>query len=207
MYHLTPLEGIVWTANPVLRGCTVEILALFILAASPCGAAWAIRTKSRSRPNFSWEYSWPVQLIRTLIALIYFFSGWSKLVRSGVSWAGADNMRNWIMTITENDQINVFTAAGHLLLAHPALLALMGAGTLTLELTFPLVLFSRRFAAIAIPLVVLMHLAAVFTLNITVLYLPLFVVFVDAESARAGFARIFRPIRTPEKAAAGYPVS
>jgi hypothetical protein len=197
LYHLSPLEGIIWTATPMLRNCTTEILALFILAACPCGNVWSVWPRRNPPHAVSfWQYYWPVRLIQTLLALVYFFSGYSKLAESGFGWAAAENMRNWLLTISENDQISVFSFLGSWTLAHPYLapLSIMGAGTLVLELSFPLALFSRRLALILVPLAIAMHVAVLFSMNITVLYLPLLAVFVDVESVRNLVYRGFRKI-------------
>ncbi|MBI1789566.1 MAG: HTTM domain-containing protein [Acidobacteria bacterium] len=176
LYHLAPLETIIWNPNPYIGAFTIPVLALFALAASPCGDAWSVgRRKPRKSP--AWAYTWPLRLIQVELTFIYFFSGYSKLRDVGWSWASAENMRLWMLTFNQGAERSVFEGPGLWLADHPALCLLMGIGSLAMELLFPAVLVSRLARRVLIPAALAFHLGILVTMNIAVFYLPLFVVF------------------------------
>jgi hypothetical protein len=190
LYHLGPYEAIIWTASPYVRGYDTPVIALAVLAASPCGDAWAFRKSKRSSWTETWEYAWPIRVIQLLLVCMYFFPGYSKLLDVGWSWASPSNMRAWMLAFNQGLEAKPFTAPGLWLTAHPALCGAMGVGTLLFELSFPVVLFSRRARWIYIPATLLFHLGIYFMMNITVLYEPFLVVFCGAGfSLRRASAR------------------
>ena len=181
LYHLAPLETIFWNPNPYLRGLTIPVLALLALSASPCGNALALWRPASRRDSAAmpWEYAWPVRFIQVEICFIYLFSGYSKLVDVGLLWLSPEFIRLWIVALRQNPQTQVFHSLGPWLAEHPWLCGAMGAGSLLLELSFPAVLFSRTAKRALVPAAFLMHVGIVLTFNITILFLPLFAVFVD----------------------------
>ena len=91
-----------------------------------------------------------------VIALAYLLVGLQKLRYSGIDWATSDNLR-WILYASSDTQ----GAPNHLALfvADRAWLAhLLAAGTLVLEIGFPLCLFFPRLRWLFVPGVVAMHL-------------------------------------------------
>ena len=181
LYHLAPLETIFWNPNPYLRGLTIPVLALLALSASPCGNAlvlWRPASQGDSSAP-TWEYAWPVRFIQMEICFLYLFSGYSKVVDVGLLWFSPEFIRLWIVALSQNPQTQVFTSLGPWLAEHAWLCGAMGAGSLLLELSFPAVLFSRTAKRVLVPAAFLMHVGIVLTFNITILFLPLFVVFVD----------------------------
>ena len=177
LYHLAPLETIVLTPSPYVKGFTIAVPALIALSFSPCADAWSVRPgRSATEP---WEYRWPVQLVRLLVAQIYLFSGWAKLVRVGFDWAAADNVRAWLHFFNQRDQLVVFHTIGPWLAERPALCLLAGASTMALELSFvSAVVWSgaRRVLPVA---AAAWHLAILFAMNIAFPYVPLLLVFAD----------------------------
>lgn len=182
LYHFGPAESIIWASTATLRGFEIPQLALIALALSPCGDALSVWPGGQGRKKSaedSWSYQWPVRLIQAQLCFLYFFSAYSKLVECGVRWASPENMRNWLLTLTQNDQIQGFTLLGPWLLRHPLFYVPFGVVALLLEFSFPVTLFSRRAAAILVPAAVFMHIVILLAMNIVVLYPPIFLVFAD----------------------------
>jgi hypothetical protein len=180
LYHLAPLETIYWNSNPYLRGFTIPVLALVVLAVSPCGDALSLRSSSGKKlKTAAWEYSWALRLVQIEICFIYFFSGYSKLLDVGLAWLEPATLRAWLLALNQNQETRVFTSLGPWLAEHPWLCFMMGAGSLLLELTFPLALFNTTIRRILLTSAFVMHLGILFAFNITILFLPLFAAFVD----------------------------
>lgn len=86
---------------------------------------------------------WPVRAATAICALIYFYAGYNKLARSGLSWVTGDNMRYVMLwgprvgspvwgDLARWVGENIWVARGS------------AAFILGLELTFPIILFVRR---------------------------------------------------------------
>ena len=103
LYHLAPLETIFWTASPYQRGFTVDVLALFTLSLSPCGDALRIGRTTPKEPSS--VYCWPLRLAQVYLVHTYFFSGYSKLYRVGLSWLAPENLRSWFLLFSQQDQV------------------------------------------------------------------------------------------------------
>jgi hypothetical protein len=177
LYHLAPLETIILTPSPYVKGLTIAVPALIALSVAPCADAWSLRrTHAGAAP---WEYGWPVQLVRLLIAQVYLFSGWAKLVRVGPEWAAADNVRAWLHFFNQRDQLVVHHTLGPWLAERPALCLLAGVSTLALELLFVSSLFSRMARRVLPALAAAWHIGILFAMNIAFPYLPLLLVFRD----------------------------
>jgi predicted DCC family thiol-disulfide oxidoreductase YuxK len=134
--------------------------AFLIMTFSRCGDSWSIdrlikTARTGAGPEsrkISGEYTWPIRLIWVVMAMIYFEAGFSKLRHSGTDWVfgsamtfflqraqyhvtDAEPLANWGLWIARHEW------ASHLL-------AGMG---LSLELSYPLALFSRRLRWIIMP--------------------------------------------------------
>ncbi len=179
LYHFAPYEAILWTSSPYVRGYDTPVIALAVLAASPCGDVWALLEPRRAGLREPWEYAWPGRIVQLLLVCMYFFPGYSKLLDVGWGWASAENMRAWLLAFNQGSEATPFTAPGLWLAAHPALCEATGIGTLAFELSFPFVLFNRRARWVYIPGALLFHLGIYFMMNITVLYAIFLVVFID----------------------------
>jgi hypothetical protein len=177
LYHLAPLETIILTPSPYVKGFTIAVPALIVLSLSPCADAWSVRRPSALAEP--WRYHWPVQLVRMLVAQIYLFSGWAKLVRVGVDWATADNVRAWLHFFNQRDQLVVYHTIGPWLAQRPALCLAAGVLTLALELSFVTALFSSLARRILPVVAASWHLGILFAMNIAFPYLPLLLAFAD----------------------------
>lgn len=180
LYHLAPLESIIWIPHPYARGLTISVLALLTLSFVPSGDCWAL-LPSRSGPKrmASSDYTWPVRLIQVFLVEIYLFSGYAKIAVVGWRWASPSNIRNWVLYCIEEDQIGVFHSFGAWIADRPLVCLAMGVGTLVFELGLVAVLFSKLARRVLVPLVALFHLAILLSMNLTFLNVPQLLVFAD----------------------------
>jgi hypothetical protein len=183
LYHLAPLETIVLTPSPYVKGFTLTVPALLALAAAPCADALALRPR-RGPAAEAWEYAWPVRFFQVLLAQVYLFSAWGKLVKVGPAWASAVNIERWLHMFNQRDQLVVFDTLGPWIAARPGLCLAIGVSTLALELSFVSVLFWRAARRVLVPLVALWHLGIAFAMNIAFLNVPLLLAFVDWDGLR-----------------------
>jgi len=178
LYHLAPLETIILTPSPYVKGFTVAVPALVVLSFVPCADAWSVRRAGAALAD-AWEYRWPVQLVRLFVAQIYIFSGWAKLVQVGLNWVAADNVRAWLYLLNQRDQIVVYNTVGPWLAERPTLCLLVGVFTLVLELSFALTLFWGPARRVLPVVAATWHAGILFAMNIAFPYVPLLLVFAD----------------------------
>jgi len=187
LYHLAPLESIIWTNSPYARGLTISVLALLTLSFSPCGDCWAVLPSSRSKvADSAGDYTWPVRLIQVFICQIYFFSGYSKIFFAGWRWASASNLRNWLLYFNEAAQTRVFHSLGLWIAARPTICGILGVATLALELGLVTVLFSGTARRLLVPLVAVFHLGILLSMNLVFLNVPQLLVFADWDWLGSG---------------------
>lgn len=126
----------------------------------------------------------PLRLTQLTIAIGYFFSGASKLARSGFEWANGYTLQG---IMVEYD--SVWTPY---FVEHHALLVLMSIGLLFGQLGFPLVFASSAARWVFLPLVILFHVMAMQTMA-TGTFLTLWLAlsaFVALEGVPAFLARV-----------------
>jgi len=181
LYHLAPLESIIWTASPNARGLTIPLLVLLICAASPSGDALVVRGRTRTR-EASARYGWPLRLIQFQVAMVYVLPGVAKLKESGLNWASGDNLRNWMLMAVQNQDIAVHTRLGEFLSASPLATSVAGGSVLLFELCFVAALVRWRGRAILAACAILFHGLIYFAMNITLQSWPLLLVFFDASA-------------------------
>lgn len=181
LYHLGPLEAAIWTAAPIGRGMTVAPAALLVLAAAPCGDAVALGRRRDGAPPLATaeDYGWALRLIQLLVVEIYLFSAIGKLERTGLDWGSAEHMRMWLLWFHQDDQSRVFGALGPWLAQSLWMTGAIGLGTLVLEWTMPVALFSRRARLILVPAALLFHVGVLLAMNIHVPEAWLVLVLVD----------------------------
>lgn len=177
LVHFAPLEEII-TGGPLtmFRGLTHSALGLLLV-----GFASVRVAETRA-----WQYRWPVAGAQFLMAMTYFGAATSKLHSAGLAWAEAGNIRAIAMTFYT---WGVRAPLAPRLIERSWLCAAIAVGTVVMELTFPLVLVSRRAAKVIVPLVFIGHLGIMLTLGIVFLSLPLLLLFIDWEWLAARFAR------------------
>lgn len=186
LYHLAPLETLIWGAVPKARGLTFAAVALPLLASSRCGDALSPHAQGTGQRR-SWEYRWPLRLMAVLVVQLYLFSAIGKLGQAGLDWGSAENMRAWFLWFNTTTESSVFRWPGLFLADRwPPLLALIGYGTVFLEWTIALVLFFPRLTIFYVGAAALFHIASAFTLNIYVGEAWYLLVFVDWTALRFG---------------------
>jgi hypothetical protein len=178
LYHLAPLETIIWTASPYARGFTISVLSLFVLGLGPCDQALALAARGRPAGE-AWEYAWPLRAIQVFLCQIYFFAFLSKVYVDGLEWPLAENMRHYLLVFNQDGQVAVFSRVGLFLAEHSWLCLGLGAVTFALEAGFPLVLVSRRARSILVPTAALFHVGVLVSMNIFFFNAPQLLVFVD----------------------------
>jgi hypothetical protein len=184
LYHLAPLETIIWNDSAMERGLEVTILALTVLSFSPCADRWSLaRRPLSSAPG--WHYHWPLALIQLFVVEIYLLSGLHKLHYGGLAWMGYENIRRWMLALSLHEMISVHTALARYIADRPALCVAAGVSTVLLELASPIILIFRRARVVWVPLAAAFHVGILFTVNIFFLNAPQLLVFVNWEWMRA----------------------
>lgn len=205
LYHLAPLETLIYPPTPWVKGFTISVLALLTLSFSQCGDAWCL---GRGRPappeeTPSGEYQWPLRLVQLFLTQVYLFAGWAKLVKTGWSWVSVESVQRYILQYVENDQVAAFGTLGPWIADRPNLCLLAAVGALVVDFGFAVVLFSKPPRPFVLPLVALWHVLILLSLNMAFLEAPLLLVFVDWEAARQRWLGV----RAEEQAAATRPGS
>jgi hypothetical protein len=157
------LNGMLNATGKIVHNDVLLLLCMVPLVASPraAAAAWSVRPSwlgpRRDRPPDTGEaYGWPVRTAMVVVALAYFFVGFQKLRFSGLDWVTSDNLR-WVLYASSDSQSEPNQLA--LFIADRAWMAhLLAAGTVFLELFFPLALLWPRLRWLFVPGVVSLHL-------------------------------------------------
>jgi HTTM domain len=147
------LNGMLASTGKVVHNDLVLLLCLVPLLAARSADAWSLdaRWAGRDRSGVTSRlYGWPLRTAAIVVAGAYFFAGLAKLVNSGPAWVTSDNLR-WALYASGDSDLALFIAD------RPWLAHALAAGTLLLELGFPLVLFVPRAAWIFVPGAVLLH--------------------------------------------------
>jgi hypothetical protein len=146
---------------------TLVVICFGILALSRCGDAYSIdRLISRwrqgsdltvVRPRMSGDYTWPVRTVWVVFTLIFFAAGVSKLRHSGLEWIFSDNLAiSLIMSGYHVSDAEPLVTWGLYIAQYVWLTRLLAAGSLVLELSCPLALFSSKARWIIVPSILLL---------------------------------------------------
>jgi hypothetical protein len=187
LYHLAPLESLIWIPNPYVRGLTTSVIGLLTLSFSPCGDCWTLMVPKQKLPEETGDYTWPVRLVQLYLVEIYFFSGYAKLLRVGWKWASASNIRNWMLWCTEQEQLRVFHTLGTWIADRPFVCWSVGIGALLFEFGIVTALFWKWPRRVLIPLAAVFHLGILLAMNLVFLNVPQLLVFVDWDKIVAWF--------------------
>ncbi len=136
--------------------------ALIALPLAPAGARFSLdaffrrlrlarKGLSPRLPAMSSEASFPLRLTQITIVFGYAFAGWTKLAVSGFEWANGYTLMS-ILLEYDNSLSKAFTSS-------VAVAQLFSVGALTLQATFPLVMFFPRLRWIYLPAATSFHLA------------------------------------------------
>jgi hypothetical protein len=188
LYHLAPLESLIWTPSPYVRGMTISVIALLTLSFSPCGDCWTLLRPRRDKaPAQSGDYTWPIRLLQLYLVQVYFFSAYAKVMFVGWKWASASNIRSWMLWCTQYEQIQVFHALGTWIADRPFMCWSVGIGTLFFEFGLVTALFSKWARRVLAPLVAVFHLGILLSMNLVFLNVPQLLVFANWDVLAAWF--------------------
>ncbi len=110
--------------------------------------------------------SWPLELVRALVVIVYFASGVAKIRRAGLGWVNGGRtlqayaLEHWLL---------LDIRAGRRLAERRGLCRLLSAGTLAWELSAPLVLFVPAFVPAWVLCALLFHAGTLVTMRINYL--------------------------------------
>jgi hypothetical protein len=203
LYHLAPLESLIWIPHPYARGMTISVIALITLAFSPCGDCWTLMRPRREKPPAQRsEYTWPLRLLQLYLVQIYFFSAYAKVMFVGWKWASASNIRSWMLLCTQNEQIRVFHSLGTWIADRPVLCWVVGVGALMFEFCVITALFSKIARWVLVPLVAVFHLGILLSMNLVFLNVPQLLVFANWDVLATWFNSLMHlePARERENA-------
>ncbi len=168
LVHFAPLETILWTPNPYLRGLTIPALGLFVF-----GVAGG---RERRR--------WPLVLTQLFFAQIYFFAGYSKLFTGGFGWVTASNIRGYLLMLNQFLEFPR-TQIGYALAPYPLVCAGMAWAGIVFDLLFPIVLFKPSTRRFMLPLALLFHIANAVVFHVVFQDTVLLLMFVNWEPLAA----------------------
>jgi hypothetical protein len=108
--------------------------------------------------------------LKLIFCLVFFMAGLSKISEAGLDWILTDTLRNYlyrgIFLFKDTNLYMQYFPLGKILYNYPILCKLAAASTILIEILCPLSLFYKRSMIIFIPLLLLMQLAALFTIGV-----------------------------------------
>jgi hypothetical protein len=194
LYHLAPLETIYWTPFPYERGLTVDVLVLVVLAASRSADALALGAARLAAPSA--EYGWPLRFAQLLFCQVYFLAGVAKLRRAGILWVSGTNLRRWLLTFSQEDQILLSRPISNWVANHAGLCWAIGVSALVLDLVLFTIVFSPRLRRALMPAALGFHAGIAVTMGIAFLNVPQFLMFVDWAGLAGRRTRVSAAHRT-----------
>lgn len=121
------------------------VVALLFMALSRSGDAWSLDARIGKRAPVVWkfEYAWPVMLIRSLLAVVFFAAGFAKLRHRGLDWITTDSLAILLGEQSRLLEEPLFPAAGAWVAGHARLCSILAGMTVLLEISYPLALISK----------------------------------------------------------------
>ena len=130
------------------------VLILGVLAVARSGDAVSLdawRRGGRVPAAASAEYTWPVRTAWLVLAMVYLGAGISKLRHAGLAWVTSDTLRNTLLVNHYFQSVDQPLVSWGLVIAeYPGLCHVLAAGTVAIELGYPIALFVP---ALRLPLV------------------------------------------------------
>lgn len=176
LYHFAPVETLVRTANPYLRGLTLPALGLLLWSFSPATDARG----GHSAPG------WPLRLVQVVVCQVYVFAAYAKLVTSGWAWATGDNVRGYLLVLNQLLVWPPEAAPGLTVASSPVACWTLAVGGIAFELLFPLVLLWPRTRVVLLPMAFAFHVANAVLFRIFFQNVWLLLLFVDWDKLRRG---------------------
>jgi Vitamin K-dependent gamma-carboxylase len=200
--------GTYYSFGAVHHGRIPVVMALFVLAVAPSGAAWSVdawraarRAVRRGLPPPDSDRrdelaGWALRLIMVLVVGAYVLAAYSKLRVSGPGWVTGGALEAVMMKNR--------TPAALLLLRHGWVVQIMAALTLVLESTAWLLFFRGRIRDAYVVAAVLFHIGTLLVLNISFLglvaaYLAFYDLEVGVDRVRAWLRRRRTTGSTPQQ--------
>ena len=134
------------------------------------------------------ERKWVISLIQIVIAACYFLAGLEKLTISGGDWLSAVTMSTYL---SRSD-----TSVGLWMSQQPILCLGLSVGAILFQLTFPLVLFLRRFKSPILISGIIFHWGTVVLFGISSFinpWLVVYVFFIDTEKVLDRIKDLWKP--------------
>jgi hypothetical protein len=151
------------------------VLHVVALACTPAADAWAVgaamrRARAAIAPHAG--YGWGVRLLAALTAATYLLAGIAKLRLAGAAWLDGGLLRDQIAVDNVRKAMlgDVVAPLARVLVANPAWLAVLAAGTMVIELGAPLALVGGRAARMWAAGAWAFHLGVVLAMNIWFAY-------------------------------------
>ena len=140
---------------------TLMLLILAIMAFSKCGDGFSVdsilkkRKKSGSEDTStqSFEYTWPLSLIKVMFVFLFCAAGLSKLRNSGLHWFTSDFFSSLLINkgFTGDRSMPLISWLPFWLGSHPKLCHFLAGTALFLEILAPLALINNYLRVILIP--------------------------------------------------------
>lgn len=133
------------------------VIAMGVFAFARSGEAWSLdrvmrrggSVRSTRLPAGSGEYWWPIQMVRVLSALVFFGAGIAKVVHGGLPWLWSDALYNYVsLCQLVREPLLVVDLPWE---SYKWLWRALAFGTVSIELSAPLALFSSRARAVIVP--------------------------------------------------------
>lgn len=185
------LFGLRYSVGNIYANNGILPIAMIILAFSRCGDAlsvdaWIKRTRGKMLVSTSADYQWPVQLVKVLFVLIFFFSGLNKIIESGMDWIITDNFRNKLLQRLYYNGPFFWRFQGigftEWLVQFPWLCKLMALGAVVIQCAAPLALWRGWLGYSVLAALALLQVMIFFTLTENfVAWVPLYLAFVPWE--------------------------
>lgn len=129
------------------------VLSLVSLACSRAGDAWSVDALMTPRPErLSAEYTWPIRMVWTLMALVFLAAGIAKLRHGGTAWIASANMSLILLrSAYHTSDADPITTLGLWVASHAWFSRALAAAAVVVELGFITSLISRTARRVFVP--------------------------------------------------------
>jgi len=142
----TYLLGLPHSFGKLSHTAGAVVLILGVLAVSRSGDAVSLDALRRGRRRpvaASGEYTWPVRAAWLVLAMVFLGAGISKLRHPGLAWVTSDTLRNTFLVNHYYQSVDQPLVPWGLTIAeYPWLCHLLAAGTVVIEMAYPVAMFA-----------------------------------------------------------------
>lgn len=137
--------GLLRAHNYMYHPGLVPLQMAFLLLLTPCGDALSLDARWGSvRPKPEAVYRWALTLVWLPLVMAYLMAGLNKLTIGGLDWFAPDNLRGYVAGNQNRTPQYSVDMRNVINLLPDALWSLLALATVTVELTYMSVLWSRR---------------------------------------------------------------